>query len=142
MIVAAFKTVIPAIYQYKITGSKLMIDFKDIKLGVYAVLDEGAKLVFDVPELMQNAINVKPGDVIDLEQLILWHEIARAYESHKNSGADAIVDLAVSTKLVKHFGVKSDITPEKDLMQSKKAGKDSINALPCANLVDIKLKRK
>ena len=97
-----------------------MTDFKDIKLGVYAVLDEGAKLVFDVPELMQNAINVKPGDIIDLEQLVLWHEIAKAYESHKNPGADAIADLAVSTEFDKHFGVKSDVTAERDLMQSKK----------------------
>ena len=75
---------------------------EDIKLTVNAVLGEGNKLIFDVPEFMQGTLlsdSIQPGDVLTVDQLELWYDIARACHEHHAKNVDT-VDLKVPRNLM------------------------------------------
>ena len=65
---------------------------RDVKLEVHAVLGEGNKLIFDIPQSMREAIDVKAGDVLDLEQIALWHDIAKAHDEYQHNHAAKIAE--------------------------------------------------
>ena len=46
------------------------------KLTVHSVLGEGVKLIFDVPEQIQDCFDFKPNEVLDTNQLELMMAIA------------------------------------------------------------------
>ena len=74
---------------------------RDVKLEVHAVLGEGNKLIFDIPQSMREAIDVKAGDVLDLEQIALWHDIAKAHDEYQHNQDDsAVAEVRVPARLV------------------------------------------
>ena len=118
-----------------------MIDNKTIKLSVYAVLGEGNKLIFDVPEGMQEAIDVKAGDVIDIEQLVLWHDISKAYRKYSDCPDDnATASIRIPSKLAKRLDLRRDgsvcVAELLQFMQGEPATKSAISEADRENLYD------
>ena len=118
-----------------------MIDTKNIKLSVYAVLGEGLKLMFDVPKSLQHTVGVNPGDTIDLDQLVLWHEIDKAYHDYKDcQDVNAIAKLQVPARLAKRLDMHEDgsvrVRVLLQFLQGNYVDKDMITPAERADLMD------
>jgi len=115
-----------------------MIDTKNIKLSVYAVLGEGNKLMFDIPQSMQESVDVKPGDIIDLDQLALWGEIDRAYQDHKHcKDPNKLVDLKLPAGTAKRLDIRSDGSVRLKVLLSLLQGKREREEVTLAERADL-----
>ena len=108
---------------------------KDVKLEVHAVLGEGNKLIFDIPQSMQEAIDVKAGDVLDLEQISLWHDIAKAHNQYQHSQDDnTVAEIRVPARLVENGEI--DTTDLLQVLSNNESREDSISVAERCNLLD------
>lgn len=106
---------------------------RDMKLAVHAVMGEGNKLVFDVPQAMQEAIDVQSGAVIDLEQLVLWHDIVKVHQQHQDG--NEVIEINVPASVVKNGSVATkDII---DFLKSKRCDDDAITYAEHLELMDL-----
>ena len=59
------------------------------KLTVHSVLGEGVKLIFDVPEAIQDCFDFQPNEVLDTHQLELMMAMARGSRNPRIEAAQA-----------------------------------------------------
>ena len=65
-------------------------------LTVHSVFGEGEKLLLDIPVNMRKALTIRPGMQLNLEEILLWNNIAQKSNAHFDE--EEFQDFVNSTK--------------------------------------------